>query len=588
MQTEKVFKIAHVGLRLFFFISIAIISHALLTEYQSVRWLYLLFPVLLTAAYLATNLNIKKYSAILSLVVLFAGCLIEPWELDAIEESFLMLPLCYIILFPGSLWPIAVGFLLVASYLIDLPPEEFSEFFEDAVEVVFITIFATVMTYFQQIAKVQSYRYKKASLTDHLTKVPNRKSFFARLKLVEKEEPKEGEEYAVIQIGLDSLKGVNDNLGYGYGDELLKNFAQHIKSVVAQDGEVYRLGGDELVILIPCRDTDLYPLTRIIEDLEGDYDSVCHIHSTSHSLRYCGGVALLKDAHHNVKVWGKNADAAVAKAKHHRDGKIYWYDDELMDATIRLHQVEVELEFALERAQFYLEYQPKLDVNSGALVGAEALIRWRHPDLGVVPPNDFIAIAEKTAQIIPIGRWVLQQAIQEAAIWYQRGNNVVVSVNVSSVQFCHDDIYPYIEQTLKQFALPAQYLQLEITETVLMEKHSKVAEVCAKLRQMGVSVAIDDFGVEYSSLNYLKQLPIDVLKIDKSFIDDCVENKTDHMIVRTIIQMGQNLGKTVIAEGVETEQQLAILHQEQCHHFQGYLFSKPLPASEFRVLLPHT
>nr|WP_275666707.1 GGDEF domain-containing phosphodiesterase [Vibrio tubiashii] len=561
------------------------ISHTLVVEHESARWLYLLFPISLIVAYLSSNQNLKKYCSIFALAVLFTGGLLEPLELDAIEESFILLPLCYVILFPGSLWPIAVGFVLVLSYLVDLPPEHFDEFVEDAIEVIFITVFATVMTYFQQKVKIQSNRYRKASLTDYLTKLPNRKSFFNRLSEIKREDVNHDTDYAVIQIGLDSLKKVNDNLGYGYGDELLRNFASHILKIVATDGKVYRLGGDELVVLVPYCENQVNKLRRIVDDLEATYDTVCRINNTSHSLRYCGGIALLKDAQQNIKVLGKNADAVVAKAKHHRDGKIYWYDDELMDATIRMHQIEVELQSAIEKEQLYLEYQPKVDVHTGAIVGAEALLRWKHPDLGIVPPNDFIGVAEKTAQIIPIGRWVLQQAIRTAARWNKEGVDLCVSVNVSSVQFTHDEIYPFIKKTLDSESLSPAALQIEITETAMMDKHSKVEEVCLKLRQLGVSVAIDDFGVAYSSLNYLKKLPIDVLKIDKSFIDDCVDCETDHMIVRTIIQMGHNLDKTVVAEGVETSEQLEILRREKCHHFQGYLFSKPISSSDFRVLL---
>lgn len=584
MASEKLLKVANIGLAGFYFVAVMIVSYALISEHESVRWLYFAFPILLTIAYFSPDSKIRKGTSILAITIVVTGGLIEPFELDAIEESFLLLPLCYVILFPGSLWPIAVCFILILCYLVDLPAEAFDEFVEDAIELVFITTFAAVMTYFQQQTKIQAEQYKKASLTDYLTQLPNRKSFFIRLKQLNESGTQETK-YAVLQLGLDNLKQVNDNLGYGYGDELLKSFAEMVQEIVADDGEVYRLGGDELVVLLPFLDSNMSPIERIIGELEQGYDTVCQIHNTSHSLRYCGGIALFKDAQNNINVWGKNADAAVAKAKYHRDGTIYWYDDELMNDTIRIHQIEVELKSAIKAQQLYLVYQPKVEVVSGKIVGAEALIRWNHPDLGIVPPNEFISVAERTAQIVPIGRWVIEQAVAQVALWQRQGYELCISINVSSLQFAHDDIYPFIKQTLANASLPPSCLQIEITETAMMDKHSKVAQVCAKLQRLGVTVAIDDFGVAYSSLNYLKKLPIDVLKIDKSFIDECVYDPTDHMIVRTIVQMGHNLGKVVVAEGVETDEQRAILEREQCHQYQGYLYSKPVVAEEFTLLI---
>jgi EAL domain-containing protein (putative c-di-GMP-specific phosphodiesterase class I) len=256
-----------------------------------------------------------------------------------------------------------------------------------------------------------------------------------------------------------------------------------------------------------------------------------------------------------------------------------------MDDTIRAHQIEIELKGAIDNKQLFLVYQPKVDIEAKKIIGAEALIRWQHPDLGLVVPNDFISVAERTAQIIPIGRWVFEQAIIQAKSWLDAGTRVPISINVSSVQFAHDDIFPYITELLNKHNVPANCLQIEITETAMMDKHSQVAQTCKQLQDLGMTIAIDDFGVAYSSLNYLKRLPIDVIKIDKSFIDDCVEDVTDHMIVRTIIQMGQNLSKTVIAEGVENEEQLELLRREKCHQFQGYLFSKPISAEQFTGLL---
>ncbi|WP_394125578.1 putative bifunctional diguanylate cyclase/phosphodiesterase [Vibrio hepatarius] len=561
-----------------YLIAVYLISYTLITEHQIVSWFYLLFPVSMLVAYFSNNFRIKVGASIISLIVLFGGGFVEPLELDAIEEAFIGLPLCYIILFPGSLWPIAIGAVLIVSYWVDLPAEEFDEFIEDAIEVAFITIFATIMTYFQQKSEKQSNLYKEASLTDYLTKLPNRKAFF---NVVNELKVSDTVDYAVLQIGLDNLKKVNDELGYGYGDALLLSFSRLMKQLLGEQTQLYRLGGDDLIALIKCTDDNRSDINNLIEGLEANYDSVCQIRNTSHRLRYYAGIAMLSDAQNNIEVWGKNVDVALAKSKRKGDGVIQWYDDELMNETIHDHQVETELKGALDNRQMYLVYQPKVDINTQDIVGAEALLRWEHPDLGFVPPCDFIGVAEKTAQIIPIGRWVIEQAIKQSSEWRKQGYEICISVNVSSVQFAHDDIYPFIAETLNRFQLPSRCLQIEITETAMMDKYSRVADTCQKLQEIGVSIAIDDFGVEYSSLNYLKQLPIDTIKIDKLFIDDCVAEATDHMIVRTIIQMAHNLGKTVIAEGVEHSEQLELLNRENCHQYQGYLFSKPILPSEF-------
>ncbi|EGA64152.1 putative bifunctional diguanylate cyclase/phosphodiesterase [Vibrio brasiliensis] len=582
MRSKHFNRAVQFGVAGFYFLSVIVISVTLISEHKSVNWLYLTFPIAMFTAFLATKRRIRITAALVSLLVLFGGSIMEPLELDAIEESFIVLPLCYIVLFPGSLWPIAVGLGLIASYLIELPTEEFDEFTEDAIEVLFITIFATVMTRYQQEAKKQSALYKRASLTDYLTYLPNRKSFFKEINDLQASDEMD---YAVIQVGLNNLKKVNDDLGYGYGDELLHQFARHVKRLIGRKGKLFRLGGDELMVLISCPQGNLDEVHQTIARLDAHYDTVCKIHNTSHRLRYIGGCALLSDAQNNLKLWGKNVDAAISRAKQNDANSVQWYDDQLMDDTIRAHQIEIELKGAIDNKQLFLVYQPKVDIEAKKIIGAEALIRWQHPDLGLVVPNDFISVAERTAQIIPIGRWVFEQAIIQAKSWLDAGTRVPISINVSSVQFAHDDIFPYITELLNKHNVPANCLQIEITETAMMDKHSQVAQTCKQLQDLGMTIAIDDFGVAYSSLNYLKRLPIDVIKIDKSFIDDCVEDVTDHMIVRTIIQMGQNLSKTVIAEGVENEEQLELLRREKCHQFQGYLFSKPISAEQFTELL---
>ncbi|WP_082034950.1 bifunctional diguanylate cyclase/phosphodiesterase [Vibrio sinaloensis] len=566
-----------------FFASVALITHTLITEHEVWKEAYLLFPLGMLGAFFVTKPRLKVLLSGLSIAVIFVGGLFEPLELDAIEESFILLPLCYLVLFPGSFFPIGVALALVASYLYNLPAEEFEEFVEDAIEVLAITVFATIMTYYYEKASRQALRYRKSTYTDVLTKLPNLNAFYEDIGEVT---PDNAERYAVIQIGLNNFKSVNDRLGYRNGDELLQTFSQQLNAKVPSFAKFYRLGGDEFVFLVEAEKEQLKDQIRQLVEVLHDYHSDLYVVSDmSHRLSFSLGVAFAKDALGNVLVWGKNADLALFKARQEGAGAVCWYDDVLLDETVRQHQIEAELQRALDEQHFVLHYQPKVSIQTSELVGAEALIRWMHPNLGMVSPAEFIPVAERTGKIVPLGRWVAREACREAKSWFDKGHAIVVSINVSNVQFAHDDVFKFISDALDEHQLPANLLQIEITESTLMQQPEFVIAACEKLQELGVSIAIDDFGVEYSSLNYLKKLPIDVLKIDKSFVDDCVRLHTDHMLVRTIIQMGHNLNKRVIAEGVETEDQLALLEKEGCQEYQGYFFSRPLPAYDFVGLI---
>ncbi|MCK6261725.1 bifunctional diguanylate cyclase/phosphodiesterase [Vibrio sp. ZSDE26] len=576
---SRVFSIDR-AIQLAFVFAIAVVTRTLFVEHDVARWVYLLFPVLMFVAYLSKNRKVKVVSAIGSLALILVGGLIEPLELDAIEESFILLPLCYIVIFPGSLWPIASSLLIILSYLHHLPAEEFEEFIEDAIEIFLITSFATVMTYYQVRLRYQMLRYKKDSLTDLLTGLPNRKAFFNDLKDIE---TRPDIDYALFHIDLDGFKSVNDSLGHSQGDKLLKAFAQRVSGLLYDFNDLYRLGGDEFAIIVQGQNDLGDRISDTEHQLRNKYTPRFMIDAIPYKLGYSIGVALLEDAMRDTDLWCKNADIAVNKAKLQGKNCIQWYDADMLDETIREHQIEKELSRATEEKQFVLVYQPKVECDSNKVIGAEALIRWIHPELGIISPLSFIPIAEKSTLIIPIGRWVIRAACIQAKEWLDSGHRLSVSVNVSTVQFVHDDVYKVVSSELEGAGLPAELLEIEITETALMTQPERVISTCEKLRKLGVKVAIDDFGVAYSSLNYLKQLPIDILKIDKSFIDDCVTQHTDRMLVRTIIQMGHNLGKVVVAEGVEDQEQLALLKEEHCDIYQGYLYSKPLYQDEFNL-----
>lgn len=581
MLDETVPKSMKRVVQVLYVLAVILITHTLLTEHEVWKEVYILFPICMVAALFIPSYKLKWASAALSIAVIFIGGLVEPLELDAIEESFILLPLCYIIIFPGTIFPIIVAVLLILSYLYNLPAEEFEEFVEDAIEVFAITVFATIMTYYYAKAKQQALAYRTNSFTDFLTKLPNLDAFYADISDVTVEN---ASEYGVVQIGLINFKSVNDRLGYRNGDELLQVFSKHIQAKVPEFAKFYRLGGDEFVFLVVS--DDLKPkLDELVNVLKRHHADLYVVGDTSHRLSYSLGVAIAGDADANLALWGKNADLALFTARQSEAGTACWYDDSLIDETVRLHQIEAELQNALDTDCFILHFQPKVSIDQRQIVGAEALVRWIHPQLGMVSPAEFIPVAERTGKIVPLGRWVAQEACRQAKVWYEQGISIVMSINVSNVQFAHDDVHAFVSEALDEHQLPPHLLQIEITESTLMQQPEYVVSACEQLQALGVSIAIDDFGVEYSSLNYLKQLPIDVLKIDKSFVDDCVTVHTDHMLVRTIIQMGHNLNKRVIAEGVEDESQLALLESEGCHEIQGYLFSRPLPADEFKALI---
>lgn len=568
----------------FYFASVSAISFTLLTEHCAAINIYLLFPIAMVIARLHPSTLVKRLTSLIAISTILIGSYIEPLDIDAIEETFILIPLCYIVIFPGSLLPILSAVLLIFSYLHNLPAEQFIEFREDAIELMTIAIFATVMVYYQQKWQRQITQYKQDSLTDFLTGLANRKAFTLDLQQIAKETPY-SDGYALIQLDLDDFKQINDNLGHHFGDLVLIEFSNRLKDLPFERINIYRLSGDEFAMIIKDRTNIRYTAEHAANQLKDISNQQFSLENRSYSMTFSIGIALLEDALHAVDIWCRNADIAVYRAKSRGKNTIQWYDEALIDETIRNYQIERELISAIERNQLLLYYQPKINIKSNRIQGAEALIRWQHPELGMISPVEFIGTAEKSQQIIAIGQWIIQTACQQAKQWSDQGYPICVSVNVSAVQFVFDDIFHIVTEALKVNELDPNLLQLEITETTLMEHPDKVAQTCNALRKLGVSVAIDDFGVAYSSLNYLKQLPVDVLKIDKSFVDDCVDNHNDHMIVKTIIQLGHNIGKQVTAEGVETEQQLSLLNTEGCDNYQGYLFSKPIPAKQFSKLL---
>lgn len=567
----------------FFLLSVYLVSDTLISEHDIGAYAYFSYPILMLIARFYPNKKIAYYSALLSFSIIIIGNMIEPLEMDSIEESFIVIPLTYIILYPGSLWPIASAILLLLSYTMDLPASEFDEFIEDALELLAISGFASVMSFYQKKLRTKMVDYKKDSETDFLTQLNNRKKFYFDLSQIKLKKTNQ-QQFALIQIDLDSFKQINDNLGHNIGDLVLIDFSVRLNAIETENITAYRIGGDEFTIII--KHADIKTAADSLIQIILNFSSTPYKHLKSHyNLTTSIGVSLYDDCSNLTDLWCRNSDIAVYKAKQQGKNCARWFNQDLMQETFRHYQLEKELSTALNEKQFHLLYQPKVMIPTDTIAGVEALIRWHHPDLGVISPLEFISIAEKSHDIIPMGRWVLNEACKQGKAWCDNGTPISISVNVSVVQLSHDDIIGSVRDALDDSGLEAKYLQLEITETALMKQPEKVIQQCIQLRKLGVQIAIDDFGIDYSSLRYLKQLPVDIIKIDKSFIDDCATNEKDHMIVRTIIQLGHNLGIAVTAEGIEDKEQLNILKIEGCDKYQGYYFSKPVDESQINTLL---
>lgn len=561
--------------------AVGLMTHAILEHAHPWELAYYLFPVLLLLALYSTNKSLKHVFAFSATALFLVGGLIEPFDIDLIKSCLFFLPLCYIVLFPGTLWPIAVCAAVINGYLYQLKVDHFQLFVDTSIQITVVTVFTTLMTYFYLKTSQQAANFKSESQTDYLTKLPNANAYKEDIKRITEQNAKH---FGMLHIGLEAFKNINDRLGYRYGDELLIAFAKHLHKLIGDSGKVYRFGGDEFIVLV--EDQDIHQkLEQLVDELSRHQRKMYDVDNTSHRLSFCIGVALVADALGSPEVWEKNADFALYKALSVGNGSVCWFDDELLGEIIRQHQIETEIRSALANNQFLLMYQPKVSLESAKVVGAEALLRWNHPQLGPISPYEFIPIAEKTTQIVPLGHWIIHEACRQAKLYYDRNLPICIAVNVSTVQFAHSDLFEVVCKALKESKLPSHLLQLEITESALMSDPENITDICRQLRAIGVSIAIDDFGVEYSSLKYLKQLPVDIIKIDKCFVDECSINNSDRVLLRTIVQMGHSLGIKLVAEGVEYQEQLDVLEEEGCDQYQGYLFSQPLSFEEFASLM---
>jgi len=415
---------------------------------------------------------------------------------------------------------------------------------------------------------------------DALTDLPNRLQLYEQLRQT-LARPKRGEHLAVFCLDLDRFKDVNDAHGHPVGDLLLKAVADRLRQCVRDTDTIARLGGDEFAIMQtgtsqPMDATSL--ASRLIEMIGAPFELGSHQVTVGLSI----GIALAPGDGVDPDQLLKNADMALYRAKSDGHGLYRFFEPE-MDARMQVRRrLEMDLRKAIANSEFELFYQPLVDMKTEYVTGFEALIRWRHPERGMVPPLDFISVAEETGLIVPIGDWVLRQACVEAATW---PSGVKVAVNLSPIQFKSKALLLSVVSALAASGLSPNRLELEITESVLLQDGDATLAILNELRELGVRISMDDFGTGYSSLSYLRKFPFDKIKIDRSFIVDMSDHNDSMAIVRAVIAMGSGLGIATTAEGVETVEQFKRLKLEGCTEVQGYLFSPPRPAVEIKGLL---
>lgn len=420
---------------------------------------------------------------------------------------------------------------------------------------------------------------------DFLTGLPNRQQLQDQLDKILTDAGRRQRRVAVLCLGLDDFKGVNEQFSYQSGDQLLLALADRLRAHSGRLGALARLGGDQFA-LVQADIEQPYEAAELAQAVLDDLEAPFALDQEQIHLRATIGITLFPEDGDSTEKLLQKAEQTMTLAKARSRNRYQFYIASVDSEMRRRRELEKDLREALARDQLSLVYQPQISYRDNSVVGVEALLRWAHPERGNIPPDQFIPLAEQNGSIIAIGEWVLDQSCRQLRDWHDQGfTGLRMAVNLSTVQLHHAELPRVVSNLMQIYRLPPRTLELEVTETGLMEDITSAAQHLLSLRRAGALIAIDDFGTGYSSLSYLKSLPLDKMKIDKSFVMDVLEDDDDATIVRAIIQLGKSLGMQVIAEGVETREQEAYLLAEGCHEGQGWLYSKPMPAKDVTAFL---
>ena len=420
---------------------------------------------------------------------------------------------------------------------------------------------------------------------DFLTGLPNRQQLQQQLDQILEDAGRLQRRVAVLCVGLDDFKGINEQFSYQSGDQLLLALSDRLRSHSGRLGALARLGGDQFA-LVQADIEQPYEAAELAQSVLDDLEQPFLLDQHEVRLRATIGITLFPEDGDSTEKLLQKAEQTMTLAKSRSRNRYQFYIASVDSEMRRRRELEKDLRDALAQNQLHLVYQPQVDYRDHRVVGVEALLRWQHPQHGFVAPDLFIPLAEQNGTIIPIGEWILDQTCRQLREWHDQGfSDLRMAINLSTVQLHHSELPRVVNNLMQVYRLPPRSLELEVTETGLMEEISTAAQHLLSLRRSGALIAIDDFGTGYSSLSYLKSLPLDKIKIDKSFVQDLLEDEDDATIVRAIIQLGKSLGMQVIAEGVETAEQEAYIIAQGCHEGQGYLYSKPLPARELTLFL---
>lgn len=437
----------------------------------------------------------------------------------------------------------------------------------------------------EELVKKRTEELNYLSYYDVLTDLPNRSLFEDRLSQALSQANFNHQNLAILLLSLNRFKDIYDALGQTLGNQLLQDVARQLKNYLLKGVTIAKFEGDEFAILL----TQINNTEEIVEftnNLKEALNLPFVIENNEIFITFNLGISLFPTDGNDAQTLLKNAGVALSRSKEEGRNNYQFYTTDMNILAVKRLEMEISLRRALERKEFEVYYQPKLCTKTRKIVGMEALVRWHHPTLGFISPAEFIPLAEETGLILPLGEWVLRTACYQIKLWNEQGFPLLkVSVNLSAYQFQQQNLLETISKIIEETKIDPNYLELEMTESAIMKNETSAVTILHQLKEAGIKISIDDFGTGYSSLSHLKKLPLDVLKIDKSFVQDMTVSPDDASLVMTIITLAHNLGLKVIAEGVETEEQLRFLHLLRCDEWQGFLYSKPVPADQFEELL---